>query len=237
MSALLLVSVRSAAEARLAWMHGAALIDVKEPARGSLGRANDSVIASVVEEIGGRCSVSVALGELRDFRELPRGWEVLSFVKWGLSGCAGTNWQDVLRRHADCLGSRVVVVAYADAEQVQAPSLEEVVSFACSRPWPDPVLLIDTFDKSRRRTLLDCLPIGVVAEVCTRCRGNNVRIALAGSLHTEAIRQLWPLSPDWFAVRSAVCAQDRNQELQAARVAHLAELFRELGGSLAIPSD
>src|SRR5689334_20772542 len=131
MSAQLLVSVRSAAEARLALMHGAALIDIKEPARGSLGRADDAVIATVVDEVAGRCPVSAALGELRDFRVLPWGWEPLSFVKWGLSDCAGTNWQRVLIRHSERLGSRVVTVAYADAERAQAPPVEEVVAFAC----------------------------------------------------------------------------------------------------------
>src|SRR5947209_8028398 len=43
----LLVSVRSAAEARAALDGGAALIDIKEPARGPLGRADDGVMAEV----------------------------------------------------------------------------------------------------------------------------------------------------------------------------------------------
>jgi uncharacterized protein (UPF0264 family) len=233
MSAQLLVSVRSAAEARLALMHGAALIDVKEPARGSLGRADDAVIAAVVDEVGGRCPVSAALGELREFQVLPWGWEALAFVKWGLADCAGTNWQTILARHAERLGSRIVAVAYADAEQALAPPVEEVVAFACERPWPDPVLLIDTFDKSRtpaRRTLLDCLSLEQIANLCLRCRANNVRIALAGSLGMEEIRQLWPLAPDWFAVRSAVCDHDRRQELLPARVRQLVEFLNSSSG-------
>jgi uncharacterized protein (UPF0264 family) len=236
MSAQLLVSVRSAAEARLALMHGAALIDIKEPDRGSLGRADDAVIAAVVDEVEGKCPVSAALGELREFQELPGRWEALSFVKWGLSGCAGTTWPGVLFHHAARLGSRVVAVAYADAEKAQAPSVEEVVAFICGQPWPDPVLLIDTFDKSStttgRVTLLDSLPLEVIAEVSARCRANHVRIALAGSLHMEEIHKLWPLRPDWFAVRSAVCEQDRKQELQAGRVQLLVDLLRELGSEV-----
>ena len=62
----LLVSVRSAAEAEAALAGGAALIDVKEPARGALGRADDAVIADVVRAVAGRAPVSAALGELRD---------------------------------------------------------------------------------------------------------------------------------------------------------------------------
>ena len=62
----LLVSVRSAAEAEAALAGGAAVIDVKEPARGALGRADDAVIADVVRAVAGRAPVSAALGELRD---------------------------------------------------------------------------------------------------------------------------------------------------------------------------
>ena len=62
----LLVSVRDAAEAAAALAGGAALIDVKEPARGSLGRADAATIAAVVAAVGGRVPVSVALGELRE---------------------------------------------------------------------------------------------------------------------------------------------------------------------------
>jgi uncharacterized protein (UPF0264 family) len=60
----LLVSVRSAAEAAAALAGGAGLIDVKEPARGALGRADAAVIAAVVRAVGGRRPVSAALGEL-----------------------------------------------------------------------------------------------------------------------------------------------------------------------------
>ena len=44
----LLVSVRDALEARVAMGAGVDLIDVKEPRRGSLGRASNSVVAAVL---------------------------------------------------------------------------------------------------------------------------------------------------------------------------------------------
>ena len=60
----LLVSVRSAEEAEAALHGGAALIDVKEPRRGALGRASDGILADVVRTVAGRRPVSAALGEL-----------------------------------------------------------------------------------------------------------------------------------------------------------------------------
>src|SRR5215212_6095908 len=50
----LLVSVRNVEEAHRALEGGAALIDVKEPSRGALGRADDNVIAAVVAAVAGR---------------------------------------------------------------------------------------------------------------------------------------------------------------------------------------
>src|SRR5438045_2477000 len=94
----LLVSVRSAAEATAALDGGAALIDVKEPALGSLGRAADAVRAEVLAVLAGRVPMSVALGELRDGDDRAPGLEGISFAKWGLAGCLELDWQGLLRQ-------------------------------------------------------------------------------------------------------------------------------------------
>src|SRR2546427_482948 len=41
---------------------GADVIDVKDPARGSLGRPDENVLEEVRSALGGRCAVSAALG-------------------------------------------------------------------------------------------------------------------------------------------------------------------------------
>src|SRR5439155_17575357 len=104
-------------------------------------------------------------------------------------------------------------------------------AFACGRPWPDPVLLIDTFDKSRaergRRTLLDCLRVDVLAEIVTRCRREGVRVALAGSLGRDEICRIVPLGPDWIGVRGAVCdGEDRQAHLNPARIVEVRRLLK-----------
>src|SRR5262245_44632800 len=81
----LLVSVRSAEEAEAALAGSADLIDVKEPSRGSLGRADEATIAAVMRAVGGRRPVSAALGELRDDPS-PCSIPGLTYVKWGLAG-------------------------------------------------------------------------------------------------------------------------------------------------------
>lgn len=225
----LLVSVRSPAEAEAALEGGAAIVDVKEPARGPLGRADPDTVAAVVRRVAGRRPVSAARGELRHERD-PGPAAGLAYLKWGLAGCgAHPGWREDLaaaaRRVAvSAPACGVVTVAYADWRHAAAPPLDEVVTFARRRPGG--VLLIDTHTKSGGRTLLDCLSVEEIGGVVAACRASGVRVALAGSLGPEEVRRLLPLRPDWFAVRGAACAgRDRNQGVRAEKVRALVELL------------
>ena len=223
----LLVSVRSAAEAEAALAGGAAVIDVKEPGRGALGRADDAVIAGVARAVAGRAPVSAALGELRDRPgdSLPSCLSSLAYVKCGLSGFAdGDGWQaetDALARavHAISPTCRMAVVAYADWRRAQAPPPDEVRAFVCGRPgWG---LLLDTWGKDGL-TLLDWMSRVEVDRVCRACRDAGVTVALAGFLGRSLMRALKPTAPDWFAVRGAACAGlNRTAAVDADRVREL----------------
>ena len=208
----LLVSVRSVAEAKSALAGGAALLDVKEPANGPLGRAPDSVIGAILEVAGGRCAVSAALGELRQ-REPGFAGQRLSYVKWGLSGFGREkHWQEELVAAAERLRhssptTRAVAVAYADWEIARAPRPSDVCNFACDNRWP--ALLLDTWQKDGRTLLDHCTP-AEITRLCVQCRAAGVRIALAGSLGARQIRRLAAADPDWFAVRTAVCKGGRR---------------------------
>lgn len=227
MSTRLLVSVRSAAEADAALAGGAGLIDVKEPLHGPLGRADRGVMQSVIRTVDGRCPVSAALGELREHsaEEMPPAG--LSFVKWGLAGCAGTAWREEMmdRSHRLSNGETGVVVAYADAERAGAPRVDEVVEFACRMPWPGCVLLIDTYGK-QGETLLTWLEVKSLGRLRQDCRNAGVRLALAGSLGPHEIQQLAPLAVDWIAVRGAACAgRDRRGSVSEESVGELVRLL------------
>lgn len=229
----LLVSVRDADEATAALAGGATLIDVKEPSRGPLGRADDSTIASVVNAVAGRVPVSAALGELGDEQPLP-GQTGLAYIKWGLAGCQKVDWRGRLSRLlAAVQRPEPVVVAYADWQCAQAPAIDEVVGFACSAGR---TLLIDTFCKEAatlgraiKPTLLDWLPVADITVYRRQCREHGVRIALAGSLDEKAITTLAVLRPDWFAVRGAACGDsDRHGGITVERVRRLSSLCSEL---------
>ncbi len=82
----LLVSVQSRNEALDAVRGGADIVDVKAPSRGALGRADTSVVESVIDAVSNQVPVSMACGELVDFRNQPVPAS-LRFAKIGLAGC------------------------------------------------------------------------------------------------------------------------------------------------------
>jgi uncharacterized protein (UPF0264 family) len=213
------VSVRSAAEALAALEGGAALIDVKEPHHGPLGRAPLAIVEEVVRAVAGRRPVSAALGELAAQPHFWEGsWPALAFVKWGLSGLGAGDWRGELRHAAARVppGCQLVTVAYADWRQAGAPPVTEVEAFARERPGG--VLLIDTWTKDGLRTLLDSLAADEVAGLCRRCQQAGVRVALAGSLEGHHIERLGAAAPDWFAVRGAACEGGRGGAICARKV-------------------
>jgi uncharacterized protein (UPF0264 family) len=226
----LLVSVRDAAEAEAALAGGADLIDVKEPARGPLGRADADVIAAVVTAVGGRVPVSAALGELRDCplvgvaEELPAG---VGYVKWGLSGLLRARWGRHLVNAAHFLPhGRPVAVAYADWGRADAPRPADVAGYA-GRFGFTKTLLLDTFIKDGS-TLLDWLTPDEVAALVRLCReaDSTVAVALAGSLGPAEIERLHGVAPDWFAVRGAACAGGRDGRVEESRVRELVKVVR-----------
>jgi uncharacterized protein (UPF0264 family) len=238
----LLVSVRSAAEAEEALAGGAALIDVKEPANGPLGKAPDRVIGDVIRRVAGRVPVSAAMGEFREFDkapapDLPAG---LAFLKLAFARCGGEDWPgwshdlrgvvgEIRARQESC---RVALAAYADWRNIHAPTPFQVCHLACDLRAG--AFLVDTCGKDGS-TLLDSISMFELDRLCRQCQEAGVPIALAGALGAEQIRVMLPLRPNWFAVRGAACqGGHRAGSVDRYRVRNLVELIE--GVSAAIPA-
>lgn len=234
--AKLLVSVRSAIEAQAAVAGGAAIIDVKEPLKGPLGRAAMRVcreVASVAK--ARRLTVSVAVGELNEWF-LPGApdfgrWaaDLGEYIKLGLSHVQ-PGWRQQWRTLRDQVsGSRMgssspawVAVVYADWQKARAPQPGEVVDEALVARTCHGVL-IDTWDKESPSPLDESWK-----ELIDRVKERRF-IALAGRIDIETIERLAPLEPDIIAVRGAACAGgDRLGCVDADRVARLAEAVARL---------
>jgi uncharacterized protein (UPF0264 family) len=223
----LLVSVRSLAEARLALAAGVDLIDLKEPARGSLGALDPAVARQIVRSLRGRVPLSAALGELLELRSgglrLPAG---VSFAKLGLAGCASVaNWPRAWQRAIERLGPQVtpVAVIYADWPRVAAPDPQQVFDHAVRLRAG--ALLIDTCLKSGDDLLVHAGP-GQLQAWIEAARRQSMPSVIAGSLSPATIRRLLPLGPEYIAVRGAACRGSRAGPLDGRRLECLVDLVR-----------
>jgi len=227
----LLVSVRSAAEARAAVEGGATVVDIKEPDRGPLGRAGADVWAAVRAEVPRPIPVSVALGELAEWEATTTpgaaSWSGIAYRKLGLAGL-GPCWAEAwarARAGEPTPGPPWIAVVYADWVEASAPDPSAVLDVALG--VPDCVgILVDTWDKGRPGALDEEAWFPVVA----RAKAAGRLVTLAGGLDAAAIRRLAPLGPDLFGVRGAACVGgDRRAAIDPARVACLARFVRSLG--------
>jgi uncharacterized protein (UPF0264 family) len=235
----LLVSVRSAEEAFVCLAGGVDLIDVKEPARGSLGRADDSMVTAVLGMCAGRTPVSAACGELRHTRHvavIPG----LRYAKWGLAEYEhGRQWQVDLEDARESLPRQVpscdlVAAAYADWQRARSPRPADVCRHACKLGHA--VFLLDTWQKDGT-TLLDWITKSELKQLRDECREARVKIALAGRLGFAEIDALLSLQPDWFAVRGAACRRgERTEVIDREKLGRLVELVHSVAPPATVES-
>lgn len=230
----LLVSVRSAAEARAAVLGGADIIDVKEPLAGPLGRATPVVAAEIGRVVGGRVAWTLACGEWHDgvatirnhletLRDLLGDLPPPVAIKAGLAGLAGRPWRQLLTAFA-AEPWMTVAVAYADWERAAAPAVEDVIEAAAAAGCGG--LLVDTWDKTGPG-LVACRSRSVIAGWVSRARAGGIQVALAGRIAAAHLAEVLGFSPDIVGLRTAVCAGGRLGDVDE-------QLVRQAGRLVAV---
>ena len=224
----LLVSVRSAHEARDAYLGGASVIDVKEPSRGPLGAADPAIWQQVRHAISQETRVSVALGELRDWKNVPPPpgdtFAGIAFRKIGLAG-SGPHWKQDWANLRSNWGGKTpwIAVIYADWQIAHSPPPDAIIETAVEASCAG--VLIDTWDKSRGPIVFNRTWI----ERIRRIRKSGGLVAIAGRLDCAAIARIGALNPDLFAVRSAACSVgDRLRSIDRNRVAQLVACISQI---------
>ncbi len=218
----LLVSIRSLDEALVAATAGVDLIDVKEPARGPLGMADESVRRVIGQRLRAEHLLSAACGELRDFvaRSVSEGdkkndsafdsydpavWAGYQFAKIGLAGCAkDPNWREMWLAWRSHLPAFVepVLVCYADGELCNAPSYDELRAFVLEHGLS--MMLFDTWDK-RGPGLCKLWQAADFLRVSQELRQAKVSFVFAGKLGLEDVSGLRQWGANYLGIRGAVC--------------------------------
>jgi uncharacterized protein (UPF0264 family) len=232
----LLVSVTDAHEARVAVEGGVDIVDVKNPAEGSLGAPAPGVIERVREAVPPERPVSAAIGDLPN---LP-GTAALAALGAARSGAAyvkvglwGTSTADaavaVLTAVRDALdgGASVIAAAYADAERVSGAPLPPGAVVAAARRAGAAGCLLDTALKDGRG-LFEWLTPEALAALVAEGHAAGLEMALAGALRAEDLSVVRSTGADIAGVRSAACHDGcRTAPLDADRIRRL----REVSGS------
>jgi uncharacterized protein (UPF0264 family) len=231
----LLVSVVDAAEARLAVAGGVDIVDVKNPAEGSLGAPAPGVIAAVRDVVPAELPLSGALGDLpclpgtAALAALGAARSGAAYVKLGLWGAArAEDFVAVLRaaRVAVDGEAEVVAVAYADAGRVPRRPLAPVELVQAARGAGLSGCLIDTAVKDGRG-LLSWLGVDELALLVAEAHGAGLEIALAGELRAEELGAVRATGADIAGVRSAACREgSRTAALDPLRIAALRDELR-----------
>jgi hypothetical protein len=227
----LLVSVVDAGEARVAAAAGADIVDVKNPAEGSLGAPAPAVIAAVRATVPDDVPVSAAVGDMPNLpgtaalAALGAASSGATFVKVGLWGV--TTEDDavaLLRAVRDAVaGTVVVAAAYADAERVTPAPLAPALLPGVARAAGVEMCLLDTAVKDGRG-LLEWLSPDALTALVEDAHRSGLQLALAGALRAEDLPVIRDTGADIAGVRSAVCHDARRTgRLNAARVRALVE--------------
>jgi uncharacterized protein (UPF0264 family) len=229
----LLVSVTDAHEARVAVEGGIDIIDVKDPAAGSLGAPAPGVIARVRNVVPPERPVSAAIGDLPN---LP-GTAALAALGAARSGAAyvkvglwGTSTEDeavmVLRAVREALdgGASVIAAAYADAERVPSRPLPPGAVVAAAHRADVDGCLLDTALKDGRG-VFEWLGPGALAALVAEGHAAGLEMAIAGALRAEDLPAVRATGADIAGVRSAACRDGRRTApLDAERIERLREM-------------
>ena len=228
----LLVSVVDAGEARTAAAAGADIVDVKNPAEGSLGAPTPAVIAGVRATVPAELPVSAAIGDMPNLpgtaalAALGAAQSGAAFVKVGLWGVSAEREAvDLLRAVRDGVattpGAVVVAAAYADARRVAPQPLAPELLPRVARAAGVGACLLDTAVKDGRG-LLEWLSPDALASLVADAHAVGLQVALAGALRAEDLPVVRATGADIVGVRSAACGDGRRSgSVEAARVSAL----------------
>lgn len=210
----LLVSLISPVECQAVIENPPDIIDIKNPADGSLGLPDISIVEEVKRKIPSGFQLSVAIGDALNNAPLYRlrAEEVaragVNIVKVGLYDGFHDSKRavDFLSRIRRGLPASVVAARYVDLSS--AREIREFPEIACKAKIKG--CLLDTYRKNGG-CLADYISRGELEKFVERCRALGLLSALAGGLGMDDIGWLSVLKPDIAGFRGAVAEGARDE--------------------------
>lgn len=230
----LMISVVSAAEAREALEGGAEILDVKNPAEGSLGAQIPDVIREIKTLARGQVKVSAAIGDLPNLpgtaalAALGAAGCGVDYVKVGLLG-PQTNAEALallgaVKQATREMPAMVIAGAYADFQRagtLDPKTLPGIAAAAGVRGC-----LVDTAIKDGK-TLFDFISPEELRSLAEEAHAAGLLFAIAGALEEKDLPVVRDLGADVVGLRTAACQDNRrNGRLDPERVRRLLAAIR-----------
>ncbi len=208
---LLLVSPADVPEALAASVGGADIIDVKNPAEGSLGANFPWVIETIKNALPPETEISATIGDLEGKPGLASqaAYGVsrleVDYIKAGLFVSKTGDAEKLARaivKAGKGSGSKVVLAGYADHNQTGkiSPTILPDIAERCGADG----VMIDTYSKNGQ-TLFEHMKTEELKQFLDVSREKGLITALAGSIQKNHLPKLKKLAPHIIGVRGAVC--------------------------------
>ena len=216
----LLISPQNTAEAVECVRGEADIIDVKNPAEGSLGANFPWIIKEIREIVPDHIPISATLGDVPykpgtvALAALGAARSGASYVKVGLFGTKNKNEAiDVMKAVTKTITEfklpvEVVAAGYAEGKEIGClnPLLIPEIAYESKANFA----MIDTYSKKNGKSIFEILDYDDLTHFTKTARKWNLGVALGGSITLKHIPTLKRLKPDIVGIRGAVCDnQDR----------------------------
>lgn len=217
---------------------GADIIDIKNPAEGSLGASFPWIIKEIKDlAVGYGRQVSATIGDMKykpgtaSLAALGAAQSGADYIKIGLFGVK--NEEEALNMLNPVLRSvkgfdghkKLVAAAYADYYRID--SISPLVLPRLGEDAGVDGVMIDTAIKDGK-TLFDHMSVEELQEFVQQSRKRGRFCALAGGIKAEHIAILKELDPDILGVRTVVCKSGRTSKIERDLVSSfIAEIAKQ----------
>lgn len=221
----MLASVNSLEEAKLALAENVDIIDLKEPALGSLGGLDMKLVKKIVAVVNRHCPTSATIGDLPMQPELifnavtEMAETGVNYVKIGFFP-NGEVTQVIDKLAQISLRDNLIAVLFADTHP-DFGLIDRLEAAGFSG------IMLDTLDKTKG-SLSGIMAKAEIERFVNHVKSRHIICGLAGSLRFEDIPILMPYQPDYLGFRGALCEQhERTGRLNAQAVQKIKQTIAE----------
>lgn len=208
------------------------ILDIKNPAEGSLGANYPGVISSITDQIK-HLPISAAGGDLpgesgtASLITYGLAHTGVDYIKLGLYGfkdkASAKNMLEEALKAVKLSGKNIKLIAAAYADYREAGTLSPFLLNELAFETEVDGIMIDTLNKSGKN-LFSFLKVDQLKRFVESAKNAGVLSALAGSLRISHLETLKQINPDIIGFRGAVCSgKERITEIDPQKINHLYE--------------